>query len=526
MTQHGKPRERWGSRIGIILAVSGSAVGLGNFLRFPVQAAANGGGAFMVPYFIAFLILGIPLAWIEWTLGRYGGRYSHGTGPGVLHRITAGRTWAKYLGVVVLFIPFTIMCYYIYIEGWTLAFSIFSLTGAWEPAIAAGEMSDFLNGFTGAESNQYFQGPWTAITVFVLVFLLNYYIIFKGIQQGIEKLAKIGMPILLVCGVILAVRVLTLGTPNPDHPDWNVTNALGFMWNPDWSQLTNAKVWIAAAGQIFFTLSVGMGAILAYSSYLRPKDDVVLSALTSSTTNEFVEIVLGASLGIVAAAVFYGAAGAQEIGQSGAFNLGFVTMPLIFAQMDSGGIMGFLWFILLFVAGITSSVSIIQPAITFLRDELDMTRNQAIAAVGTLNFLVTGFIVFTIAFGTLGEMDFWAGTVAPVVSGTILVLMFSYFLGVEKGFREMHHGAEMRVPGIYKFIIKYVTPIYLIVLLAFWGIQEWWSQATLSGVEDAATRFWIWITRFILIGLIVGLCLLVRVAHIRGKFPKIRKEDA
>ncbi|MFZ5433485.1 MAG: sodium-dependent transporter [Calditrichota bacterium] len=518
-----KQRDEWGSRIGVILAVAGSAVGLGNFLRFPVRAAAGGGGAFMIPYLIALLVLGIPLAWVEWNLGRYGGQHSHGSGPGVYHRITNGRPWAKYLGVITIFIPLTINFYYVFIEAWTLAFSFFAATGSWNQAIARNEMDKFLNGFIGAESNAYFSGPWTAITIFLIVFILNYWIIFKGIRRGIEYLAKIGMPVLLACAVVLVVRVLTLGTPDPAHPDWNVSNGLGFMWNPDWTKLTSARVWIEATGQIFFTLSVGMGAIMAYASYLKKRDDVVLSGLTAATSNEFTEVILGGSIAIVAAATFFGATGAAEIASSGSFSLGFITMPYVFAKMGTGGIMGFFWFLLLFVAGITSSVSLIQPFLTFLKDELDISHGKAISIVAGLNLLITGFVIATIRWGTLDEMDFWAGSVLPVVSALIMILLFAFYMGIERGFKEMHRGAEMKVPNIYRFIIKYVTPTYLILLLIFWGIQDWWPTATMQSITDPTQRLMISITRGLLFLLLLLLIYLIYRAHRRGKFPKLER---
>ncbi len=518
-----RERGNWGSRLGVILAVSGSAVGLGNFLRFPVKAASNGGGAFMVPYFLAFLLVGIPLAWIEWTLGRYGGRHAHGSAPGIYHRITGGRRWAKYLGAISIFVPLVISFYYVYIEGWALAFSLFSLTGQIQEAAAAGNMTAFLNGFLGVESNQYFSGPWTAFAVFIFVFVLNYTVIFRGVAMGIEKLNKVAMPILLGCGIILAIRVLTLGTPDPvNHPEWNVASGLGFMWNPDWSQLLKARVWIEAAGQIFFTLSVGMGAIMAYASYLRQKDDVVLSSLTSASTNQFVEVILGGSVGLVAAAIFYGATQAQAIAQSGAFGLGFVTMPMIFGHMGGGTVMGFLWFFLLFVAGITSSVSLLQPTIAFLEDELNLNRQSAVMLLGTVGFCVTSFVILTLRFGTLDEMDFWAGTVLPVVSATIMVVLFAYVLGVRRGFEEMHRGADMNVPVIYKFIIRYVTPFYLMVILAVWGYQEWVSLILMRNITDPTQFLFVLITRIILLALLGTILLLILKADRRGRFPKLK----
>jgi NSS family neurotransmitter:Na+ symporter len=527
MTQSPQPRarENWGSRLGVILAVAGSAVGLGNFLRFPVRAAAGGGGAFMVPYLIALVLLGIPLSWVEWTIGRYGGQHSHGSGPGVYHRLTGGRPWAKYLGVLTIFIPLVICFYYVYVEGWTLAFSLFALTGAWDKAIAAGEMDKFLAGFIGAESNQYFSGPWTGAVVFLLVFVANYWVLYHGIRKGVEKLSKIGMPILFACGLVLVVRVLTLGTPDPAHPAWNVNNALGFMWNPDWSKLSSARVWIEAAGQIFFTLSVGMGAIMAYSSYLRSRDDVVLSSLTAASANEFAEVILGGSIAVVAAAVFFGAAGAGDIARSGAFSLGFITMPYVFAKMGAGGIMGFLWFILLFIAGVTSSVSLIQPTLTFLKDELDWSSRKAIMVVGAINLAVTGFIILTIGFGTLDELDFWAGSVLPVVSGLVMIVLFGHFLGIDRGFKEMHRGAELRVPRVYRFIMKYVTPSYMIFLLIFWAIQDWWPLATMQNITDPRQFLIIGITRGLLLGLVLLLIYMVYVANRRHKFPQVGKED-
>ncbi len=143
-------RERWATRIGIILAVAGSAVGLGNFLRFPGQACQNGGGAFMIPYFISFLLLGIPLCWIEWTLGRYGGQYSHGSLPGIFDAVTK-KKWGKYVGVLGLFVPLVIFFYYTYLESWCLSYSVFSLLGKYSNISAPNEMSSFLSAFQGLE---------------------------------------------------------------------------------------------------------------------------------------------------------------------------------------------------------------------------------------------------------------------------------------------------------------------------------------------------------------------------------------
>lgn len=144
MKKTGRQRDSWGSRLGIIMAVAGSAVGLGNFLRFPVQAAGNGGGAFMIPYFISLLLVGIPLMWIEWTLGRFGGGFEHGTAPGIFHSIWQKNRFIKYFGVIGIFGPFVIFIYYTFIESWTLGYSFYSLKGLFTQVTDQASMQSFL----------------------------------------------------------------------------------------------------------------------------------------------------------------------------------------------------------------------------------------------------------------------------------------------------------------------------------------------------------------------------------------------
>ncbi len=247
-------RQSWGSKIGIILAVAGSAVGLGNFLRFPVQAAQNGGGAFMIPYFISFLLLGIPLMWIEWTLGRFGGGFGHGTGPGIFHTMWQKNRFIKYFGVIGIFGPIVIFTYYTYIESWLLGYTFFSITGKYSGISSPETMTGFLSGYQGIIRNEYFSGIGTAYTFFLITFIINIIVLYHGIKHGIEKLSKVAMPVLFICGILIMLRVITLGTPDLSKPDWNFINGLGFLWNPNFSALKSAKVWMAAAGQIFFTL--------------------------------------------------------------------------------------------------------------------------------------------------------------------------------------------------------------------------------------------------------------------------------
>lgn len=511
-----KKRNRWGSRLGIIMAVAGSAIGLGNFLRFPAKAASNGGGAFMIPYFVSLFLLGIPLMWIEWTLGRFGGGFEHGTAPGIFHNIWQKNRFIKYFGVIGIFGPLVIFIYYSFIESWALAYSFFALAGKYTHIADQNMMQKFLSGFQGVERNEYFNGLAPAYLFFLLAFGLNIWVIYYGIKGGIERLCKWAMPLLFIFGLILMIRVLTLGTPDLTKPDWNIFNGFGFLWNPDFSALKSAKVWLEAAGQIFFTLSVGIGVILTYASYLSKGDDVVLSGLTASGTNEFAEVILGGSIVIPAAFVFFGPQDMQSIAHSGVFNLGFVTMPLVLNKLPLAAIFGFFWFFLLFLAGVTSSVSLAQPAVAFLEDEFDIDRKKAVTIFGIISFLLCQPAIFFLKNGVVDELDFWGGTFFLVLFATIETILFAWVFGMEKAWDEIHKGADMRIPGVYKFIIKYITPLFLFFILGMWFWQEWLDKIFMKNVTLQNQPF-ILATRIGLLSIFLVLVILVKIAWRRKK---------
>ncbi len=504
-------RQSWGSRIGIILAVAGSAVGLGNFLRFPVQAASNGGGAFMIPYFISLLLLGIPLMWIEWALGRYGGGFGHGTAPGIFHTMWQKNRFIKYFGVIGIFGPLVIFIYYSYIESWTLGYSVLSVLGHYQGIESQEVMQQFLRGYQGLEKNTFFSGIGPAYFFFLITFIANITVIYYGIRGGIEKLCKIAMPMLFVLGIVIMIRVLTLGTPDPSRPDWNISHGMGFLWNPDFSALREPKVWLAAAGQMFFTLSVGIGVILTYASYLKKGDDVVLSGLSAVSTNEFIEIILGGSIIIPAAFVFFGPVGIGEVAESGAFNLSFVTMPVIFQQLAGGPFFGALWFLLLFLAGITSSVSLAQPAIAFLEDEFGVSREKAVKVFGIVAFICCQPAIFFLGNGVVDELDFWGGTFCLVLFATVETILFTWVFGMDKAWDEIHHGSDLRIPRPYRFIMKYITPVFLLIILISWFIKDGLPFIAMQGVHQANKPF-VMGTRLFLLMLFLGLGVLVRVA--------------
>ena len=501
-------REKWGSKLGVILAVAGSAVGLGNFLVFPSQAAKNGGGAFMIPYFVALLLLGLPLMWIEWTIGRFGGGFGHSTAPGMFHTLWNKNKFIKYFGVIGIFGPMVIFIYYIYVESWLLGYSFFALLGKYSACTTEESMTAFLQGYQGVVANQFFSSIGPSYFFFLVTFLLNILIVYFGISKGIEKVCEYGLPVLFLFAIVLLVRVLSLGSPDPAKPDNNILNGLGFLWNPDWSALKSAKVWLAAAGQIFFTLSCGIGVILTYASYLTKKDDVALSGLTAAATNELAEVILGGSIVIPAAFAFFGLAGVTKIAEGGAFNLGFVTMPLILQKIAFGNIFGFLWFMLLFLAGLTSSISLAQPAIAFLEDEFNFSKGKASLAFGTVTFVLTQPVIFLLARGIVDELHFWGGTFCLVLFATVETILFGWVFGMEKAWTEMHVGSDITIPRIYRFIIKYITPAFLLFILSFWFWQEWTPLILLKNTPPENVPYIIGI-RLMLVVLFVVLAFLV-----------------
>lgn len=476
-------RELWASRIGLILAMAGNAIGLGNFLRFPVQAAKNGGGAFMIPYFIALLLLGIPLMWVEWSIGRHGGQFHYGSAAGAFGALVKSRRGsmvANFLGALGIAIPISFAIYYNYIESWTLAFSSFSITGKYFGILDRTSMLNFLQSFQGVASSSHFSGitgevlviPYVALIFFFITIGLNVWVLSHGVAKGIERLAKIAMPTLFIFAIILVIRVFTLGTPDPAQPENSVMTGFGYLWNPDFSQITKAKPWLAAAGQIFFTLSIGTGSILTYASYMKRRDDIALTGLSTSVTNEFAEVILGGSIAIPVAVAFFGLTETRAIADGGAFNLGFAAMPIIFQKLPLGQIFGSMWFILLFFAGITSSVALCSPAMAFLQDQLKMKRRKAALVVGAVLTLCGLPVVMFLGHGFLDEMDFWAGTFGLVVFAMIEVILFAWIFGMKRAWAEMNAGADIRIPKIFKFIIQFITPVYLIGLLVFWGVQD------------------------------------------------------
>ena len=479
-------REQWSSRIGLIFAMAGSAVGLGNFVRFPSQMA-KAGGSFMIPYFIALLLLGLPTLWVEWAIGRYGGTKGHGSLPMIFAEISEKR-YAKYLGCIGLMVPLVIASYYIYISSWGLGYSMFSAFGSY----FGKDASLFLYEYTGGSLFP------LSYLLYLIVLFITAFVLMKGVSKGIEKLVKITMPLLLVFAVILTVRVLTLGE--------GIFEGLAYIWKPNLALLKDWNIWLIAAGQIFFTLSVGQAQIPAYASYIGKNDDIAQGPLLQTALNEICEVIFGGCIAIPAIFFFFGSISPE---MTGGYNLAFIAMPSVMGGMVGGRAFGAIWFLLIFIAGFTTIVALLQPFISFLQDEFRISRKKSTGLTVLVVFLMSNLPVLYYHEGVFDDMDFWAGSLLLVVVALLEVVLFAWSFGTERGMEELNRGGRVRIPKGIFYVIKYVTPAFLIFLLGGWLVTS-----APKHLADSSTE--IWMGRIAMMALFVLVEILVFVAEHRS----------
>ncbi len=476
-------KEQWGSRVGLVFAMAGNAVGLGNFLRFPVQAIQNGGGSFIIPYLVSFLLMGIPLLLVEWSIGRFGGSFGHHATPFQLHRMNKMRLW-KYIGVFGLFTNIAVASYYCYLESWTITWVFHGFARTFE-GMTSLEVAHYFDTYVSLEQH------YVPIIVWLFCLLLNTWVLSMGLDGGVEKVAKIVMPLLILFGVFLAIKAFFIKS-GVDGAINGGSVGLNFLWTPDFSSIWSAKVWLAAAGQIFFTLSLGMGSIHCYSSYLSKKEDVALNAMSAGWMNEFVEVVLGSAILIPIAVGYLGIDQVIELTKQGGLGLGFKTFPFLFEQWGAvmSAIAGLFWFGLLFFAGITSSLAMGTPVMGFFMDEFSWKRKPSAWFFGLLIFVFGLPTVLFYKYGVFDEYDYWAGTVALVVFALFEIILFAWIFGIDKGWEQIKMGADIKMPHVLKYVIKYVTPVFLGVVFigSLPGIWEKLTNkalyAQLVGVTD------------------------------------------
>lgn len=504
MVKNHNSTEHWGSQLGVILAVAGSAVGLGNFLRFPGQAVNYGGGAFMIPYMISLLLIAIPVSMSEWALGRYAGRHGFHSPLGMYYAASGGKKIWGIVGGLSVIVPFVINMYYIFVESWCLLYALKYLGGVLEPiglgfsldpsgvvglsyTNAADYETLFANSVGLHANGSLFNGagiPLLCVTTFCT--LINFLLIYRGVSKGIEKFSKRAAPLILLCAVIMIIRVVTLGNPT-GQPGQSFLDGLGFMWNPTreivdesgnligrtnvWTTLLNPETWLAATAQIFYTVSLCLCAICTYASYVRPKDDIALSSLTSTTMNEFCEVVLAGLMVIPTAIMFLGARAAD--GFSSSFTLGFVVLPNVFGLMPLGQFCGFVFFFLLFFASVTSSMSLVQPTVVLFQESLQTKRGLSVILAAGVNLIGSAIVVwFTKNLAALDAFDFWLANFAPFFFAIFQTGLAAYVWGSVKMREEIALGAKIAPPCFLANVVKYVSFPYLLLIAIFWMFKN------------------------------------------------------
>lgn len=430
-----KERENWGSRLGFIMAAAGSAVGLGNIWRFPYMAGENGGSAFIIIYLGFVFIIGLSIMIAEFAVGRKTslaavGAYKH-----------YSKSWT-FAGVLGVLSAFFIMGFYPVVGGWALAYVAKSFTGLLSNSAAIG---DSFGAFIG--------NPIQPVLWMVAFLALNIVIVAKGISGGIEKAGKILMPALFLILIILAARSLTLP---------GASKGIEFLFKPDFSKVSGAT-YLAALGQAFFSLSLGMGCMITYGSYLSKKENLASSALIVTA--------LDTSVALLAGVAIFPALFAFGMEPAGGPGLVFVVVPQVFAQMGGlGVVLSALFFVALVVAALTSSVSLLEVVVSYLIDQKNMSRKNAVLISGAI-MTVTG-IFASLSLGVMsgstflgvGAFDFFdilTDKIFLAIGGLLLAIFVGWVVKKEDLKDELTNGGTIKFGlfNVWYNLVKWVIPV-------------------------------------------------------------------
>lgn len=439
-------REQWGSKVGFILAAAGSAVGLGNLWKFPYMAGKNGGGAFVLVYFIILFLVGFTLMLAEITLGRY----TQLNAIGAYRKISKKLSWVGALGVLAGFI---ILSYYSVVGGWVINYIVKSFTGALNVADA-----EALGGMFG----DLISGTVEPIVYHAAFMLLTMIIVLGGIGGGIERSSKILMPGLFIMIVIIAVRAVTLP---------GAIEGIKYLLVPDFQTIIkNPGIILDALGQVFFSLSLGMGCMVTYGSYLSKDTNIPESATAIPLIDTGVALLAGL---IVLPAVF--AFGYEPSAGPG---LLFITLPAVFAQMPLGSLFSILFFFLVLFAALSSSISLLEVCVSYVVDEWKMKRKTAVFVIGFAMFCIG--IIASLSFGQLSHikiigdrnffdsLDFVASNILLPLGGLLLCIVVGWVWGTDKAVKEASNNGqlEFKLAGSWSFLVKWVGPIAISIVFA------------------------------------------------------------
>ncbi|WP_282172959.1 sodium-dependent transporter [Cytobacillus firmus] len=438
-------RPQWGTRAGFILAAVGSAVGLGNIWRFPAVAYENGGGAFFFPYLFALLTAGIPLLVMEFTIGH---KY-RGSAPLSYARLSKKYEWLGWWQVAVSFV---ISTYYAVIIAWAMSFAGFSFSLKWGDDPEGFLFGSYLN-LAEAPGQVGSIVPGVFIPL-VIVWIITLGVLFKGVKKGIEIANKIFIPALVILFLIIVVRAITLD---------GAAQGLDAFFKPDWSQIASPKVWVAAYGQIFFSLSIAFAIMVTYSSYLPKKTDITNNAFITGFANSGFELLAG--IGVFAALGFMASqAGVpvSEVVKSGV-GLAFVVFPMIINEFPTlNGLFGSLFFICLVLAGLSSLISIVETFIAGVQDKFRVSRTKAVLFGGGLSAVIS--ILFATQGGLyfLDAADYFINQFGVALAGLVEVVIVAWVLKELKNLQNHADGmSDIRLGGWWRVCLGIITPIVL-----------------------------------------------------------------
>ncbi len=431
-------RDQWGSKVGFIFAAAGSAVGLGNLWKFPYTAGQNGGGVFVFIYLALVLIIGFTLMMAELILGR-----TTQLGPvGAYRKLKEKWSWVGYIGVLASFL---IVTFYSVIGGWILKYIVTAFQGGFNVTDVAILETTFTN-FIGA--------PVEPLIYHGAFMLITLGIVMGGISGGIEKASKVLMPGLLIMMVVIMIRSMTLP---------GAMAGVEYLLKPDFTML-NMKVVLAALGQVFFSLSLGMGVIITYGSYLSKNENLVESSFYIPLLDTILALLSGLT---ILPAVF--ALGFDPAGGPG---LLFITLPGVFAGMPFGSFFAILFFILVLFAAVTSSISLLEASVSLFVDEFKWNRKKATITLGVIAFLigvpsslangpVMSDMTFINGMNFFDSMSFFAENLLLPLSGLLLAIFIGWIWGTDKAVEEATNSGQVKfgLAKAWAFIIKWVAPL-------------------------------------------------------------------
>lgn len=450
-------REQWGTRVGFILAAVGSAIGLGNIWRFPYMAYENGGGAFFIPYLFALLTAGIPIIILEYALGH---KY-RGSAPMTFAKLN--RKW-EWVGWWQVFVSFVISVYYVVIIGWAIAFVYFSFTQAWGKDAVGFFTGDFL----GLTSGPFELGGmrWGIFVAVVIAWLINYFVLSSGVKRGIEVANKIFMPLLFILVIIMAIRGVTLP---------GAMEGLNYLFQPDFSRILDYKVWTAAYGQIFFSLSICFAIMIAYSSYLPKKSDIVNNGFMTAFINCGFSLLAGfAVFGVLGFMAQAQGVELKEVVNAGVM-LAFATFPTAISQLPvAPELFGAIFFLSLVFAGLSSEISINEAVISSLMDKFSAPRKTIVNIYCLVAFIISMIFVTGAGLYILDIVDHFINNFGIVFAGLLEVILLGWLFDINKIKEHINPISDFQVGGWWSFMLKVVTPI----VLGYMGIANLYGDIT------------------------------------------------